>query len=178
MLDLPMDYQESKTAIVSFASEFIPSHVLPAGMFIKIPPKHVDYASYSQLPCTEEDRAKIYKLISTIGPKGLPWLLLHKNELEKLGAEINATVHPLKFLGTIFSNAELKSDMKLVMDSMFKRSNFVKGLAKRIELELQKKQVYKFLDDFSLELHVPVNEVRHYCENSDWEGLIYYLMKH
>ena len=62
---------------------------------------------YDSLKISKVDKEKIEKLITSLGEKGVVSLLLEKSKIEKLGKDVNH-VHPLRFLGTIFSNPYLK----------------------------------------------------------------------
>jgi hypothetical protein len=188
MLDLPIDLffdsQEwKKPALVLFShhhqnlsSFFLCS--IPQGGIIKFPPKE-DHQVYAQLPLSDEDREKIIDLITTIGTKGkIDLLLNHKSRLEKLGDEIDAKVHPLKFLAVIFSNPQLKSTMASIRGDYFKWSNFLSGFSKKLNFEYKKGKIQKFLNDFSLEVNASSDELRQLFEKKDWEGFLDYLINH
>ncbi len=189
MFDLPIDFQESpiKQEIVFFSNRFLSftpfshSYSIPFAGIINLSPQE-DYQAYSELPCSEEDRNKIFDLITTIGTKGkLDLLMNHKTRLERMGDEINAKVHPLKFLAVIFSNPNLKNYMNNIRGDYFKWTNFVHGLSKRINVEFKKGKVDRFIEDFSAQLNVSADDLRSFYKNGnkkDWEGFVDYLISH
>jgi hypothetical protein len=188
MFDLPIEFTDLQECCSKQEQVFFTPHLrtfsrffscsLPVAGIITLPAKE-DYQVYAQLPCADAERAKIIDLITTIGTKGkIDILLNHKGRLEKLGSEINEKVHPLKFLAVIFSNPQLKNYMGSIRHDYFKWSNFIHGLAKRINLEAKKGKVLKFVDDFSLEIHGSSDDIRCLCEKKDWEGLVEYLINH
>ncbi len=178
MFDLPIDHVKQEMVFFFTKLSSHPLHyALPIAGFIKTSPQK-DYQTYSQLPLTDEYRGKITDLITTIGTKGkLDLLVHHKSRLEKLGDDIDEHVHPLRFLSVIFSNPQLKSYMGEINHDYFKWSEFIKGLSKRLNVEMKKGCVLKFLDAFSLEINVPAEGVRPLCEKGNWEELVEYLIR-
>ena len=78
-----------------------------ASILKKPPVKPMDIA-YKDLVCTEQDKAIVYEIISTMADNGKLSLLFKQAHLKEIGAQINH-LHPLKFLSAIFSEPHLKS---------------------------------------------------------------------
>src|SRR5258708_1989893 len=101
--------------------------------FVKIPPVAQppvvdEEPSYQKLVCTEEDRQNIGYIITTMAENGLLTLYFqYKGDLTHRGAEI-VHVHPLRFLGVIFSDPNLKECMKKIFPSNAKRDRFMRDL--------------------------------------------------
>jgi hypothetical protein len=155
----------------------MPNNFLTSSLaaIIKIPPKPQEY-TYAQVPCSNEDQAKIKELITTIGTHGKIDLLLHyKSHLEQLGDEVRP-VHPLKFLDVIFSDPTLKNYMKDIYDDYFKWSNFINNIAEVLETESKKGTVQKYLPDFASNLHISPSTLQPFVDKRDWKNFVTYLI--
>ncbi len=130
---------------------------------------------YKELVCTDQDRANIYEIISTIGENGKLSLLFKQSHLKELGAKINH-VHPLKFLAVIFTDSHLKTCMFSVWDDYFKRTHFLDGLGPSLTREAEKEKLNQYLGDFATELKIPLENLRPYFDMRDWESLVLYLI--
>jgi hypothetical protein len=144
------------------------------GGIIKIPPKPMEQ-SYKDLPCTDEDRGKIYELITALAENGKISLLFKQGKLKALGSEIEY-IHPLKFLGVIFSNPQLKQFMREIFSDYFKRTGFLDGLGPSMMREYEKGKLFPYLAEFSRDVGVPEHELRPFIQALDWEGLVRYLI--
>lgn len=142
---------------------------LPLAQIIRIPPGGQKDPSYSKLICTEEDKALISELISTLSESSKFSLLMKQSHLRQLGAQINH-VHPFKFLGAIFSNPRLKIGMRNVFDDYFKRSGFMEGLGPSLTREASKNKLIQYLDEFAAEVNVDKNQLRSLFGNKNWSG--------
>ncbi|MBN1915052.1 MAG: hypothetical protein JW769_04110 [Parachlamydiales bacterium] len=138
---------------------------------IKIHKDAPSNVSYADLPAKKEDVQKIYYLITTTGGGSWKKLWSDRKRLYKIGDEIRY-IHPLKFLGIIYSNNDLKPHMLSIVDHYFKRTNFIKDLASAMELELSRNNIDKYLDDFSEHIKVPKEIFSPYIQRKDWAGLL------
>lgn len=172
MLELPPPNFFQKAKIV------IEQSIPKSNYFLtSIKTKEVKDNPYNELICTDVDKRKIYHIIHTLGTNGkLALLFKHKKKLEKFGDEIRH-VHPLKFLGYIFSNNILKNDMKKIMNDYFVRKNFMKDLSIEMTNELKNGSVRRIIKSFSEKLHVHENELIPFIEKKDWHGFVNYLAK-
>ena len=107
--------------------------------------------------------------------KNLIQLVFEKNAIEKKGKKINH-VHPLRFMGYILSNPELKSDVRAIKKSSFKWDAFVDGFAKRMKEELSHENVYQHIPGFAMEIGTTAKHVEEYVRKKDFEGLIRSLL--
>ena len=180
---LPMDidiHQITKPEIQEERACSIKNHLIysKAGLaaIVKIPSKKENYQTFAQLPRTAEDEVKIDDLISTMGSNGKVALLFHhEKRLRKMGDELRY-IHPLKFIGFIFSKPELKQHMGSIFDDYFKRINFVKDYAQTMDIYDLKNMLVIYVDDFSKEVDVPANKIMPFINNKDWEGLLRFLI--
>jgi hypothetical protein len=143
---------------------------------IKInPSKENPNATYQDLVCTEDDKASIYEIISTMSENGKINLLLKQNRLKELGAKINH-LHPMKFLTSIFGNAYLKVCMVNVYDDYFKRVGFMDGLAPSLDRTADKGKLIPYVDEFAQELGIDPDSIRWFFHLRDWDGLVRQLI--
>ena len=167
MFDIPIHHEQNIITEVT-----LPFYL---GAIIKIPTEKEEILSYSQLECSEEDRAKIYELIETMGNNGKITLLLkYKTHLEKLGDEVRH-VHSLKFLGVIYSHPVPKQCMKEVLNDYFKRINFIDGLATVIETEIKKGSIDKCLIDFAKDVNVNHYDLIPFIKKKNWRGFLEHI---
>lgn len=147
---------------------------------LKFPPDRPQKETpYKDLVCTEQDKAIIYEIITTMARNSKLGLFMKSNHLRNLGAQINH-VHALKFLATIFSNPELKACMPDIFDDHFKKGGLMDGLAPSLTRESEKGKLMMYLEDFSKEVgQHPHNtpHIRNYFQSQEWENLVKFLMK-
>jgi len=130
--------------------------------------------SYKDLVCTEDDKRKIYYIIHSLGNDSYLTLLMNIKKFRKVGDEVRH-VHPLCFLGYVYTTFELKKDMKVVMGAYFIRNEFLKEVVPVLEREYSNNNIYPFLADFSKEIHVSEDLIRPFVDKRNWEGLIKFL---
>lgn len=143
---------------------------------IKKPPAKTLETLYKDLTFTEQDRANIYEIISTMAEKGKLGLLFQQNHLRELGAQINH-VHPLKFLASIFKDPYLKSSMYYIWNDYFKRNGFLEGLAPSLTREAEKGKLDMYLKDFAADVGVSPEALKAYFDVRDWENLVLFLIQ-
>lgn len=144
---------------------------------IKKPPVKTEEPAYKDLSCTEEQKAFIYEIISTMGEYGKASLFFKQGHLKELGARIS-DVHPMKFMSTIFTNDYLRTCMPGIWDDYFKRTNLMGGLGPSLTREMEKGKLLSHLKNFAEELAVPEELIRPYFEAQDWENLVLFLIQY
>lgn len=147
------------------------------GSIIKRPPPKPVELSWNELPCSEQDRADIYEIVSTVAEKGKINLLVnHQSDLREKGARIEH-VHPLKFFSVILSNPHLKHCMSIICDDYFKRTNFVGDLVSALKREAGRGHTLIYLNEFGSAIGVSPESLRGYFDSQDWENMVYYLVR-
>lgn len=144
---------------------------------VKIPPPTQENCPYAELPCTQLQKTYICELITSMGEQS--WFSLFKNRghLEAIGAHINS-VHPLKFLGTIFSNPSLKPQMAAIFDDSLKKNQLMNnGLIPNLDREAEKGNLHKYLRDFAEEIHVSPQALEGYFHSHQWEEMVRFLIQ-
>ncbi len=145
-----------------------------SGSIIKIPPAAQEEMTYDKLLCSKDHKDYIEELITAM--KEQSWLTLFKNRkhLEFIGSQINP-VHPLKFLGTIFSNPTLKSYMPVIFEDFLKKGQLLDGLSANLNREADKGALNRYLTPFAQEVGVSPEIIQPYFQSRNWEGLVQML---
>lgn len=151
------------------------AHPMTASI-IRKPPVKTGEVTYKDLVCTEQDKAYIYEIISTVAETSKLSLAFKKGQIEEKGAQI-LHVHPLKFLSTIFTNPYLKSCMYYVWDDYFKKMKFMGGLVPNLTRESEKGRLEQYIKEFSVEVGVPAENLKPYFDAHDWENLVLHLIQ-
>ena len=133
-------------------------------------PKDEKYPPYAELPCTDQDKAIIYEIISKVAEKGKITLLFTKGYYDELRSQIEH-IHPLKFLSTIVTHPYLNSCLVEIFDDFFKRDGFMDGLGPRLSKEADIGKLGQYIEGFANEVGVPQEKILKYFRNHDWEGL-------
>ncbi|KAG6559949.1 hypothetical protein RHABOEDO_000197 [Candidatus Rhabdochlamydia oedothoracis] len=128
--------------------------------------------SFYQLPLLEEDKKNISIIIKTMAEKGLLKLLLLQNDLEKKGDQVNY-IHPLRFIGYIFSNEELKNCMRQIKTSRFKWNEFIKGFSHRMDEEYAVDNLIRFIPEFVEQVYPQHPErIEVFIKKKSWEEFV------
>ncbi|HSX10748.1 MAG TPA: hypothetical protein VLF94_03410 [Chlamydiales bacterium] len=143
---------------------------------IKKPPVKAADLTYDELVCTDEHKACIREIISSMAETSLVGLYFKETHLKALGDQINE-VHPLKFLSVIFTDPYLKTCMTVIWDSNIKRGHFLEGLGGHLDRELAKGKLYSHLEAFGQDVGVPHEQMRPYFDARDWENFVVFLMQ-
>ncbi len=133
--------------------------------------------TYALIPIKEEQAQIIYDIIETVAKNNVLQLGLKKSELEKKRKKID-DVHPLRFLGTIFSNPYLRQRcMPKIQDSIFKWRAFLGGLSGTMDREYDRNNLMSHIPGFCKVVKADEESVRHYLQKKEWEKLVKYLIK-
>lgn len=131
---------------------------------------------YDSLAITAEDRKTICKLLMTMAENNVFKLLIEKKRLEQWGDEIYH-VHPVRFLGTVFTDPRLIYFMREIRRSSFKWDGFVEGFAERMREEASRNNLVRYVDGFAEAVQRDSVEIYPFFEKADFEGLVKYLLK-
>jgi len=131
--------------------------------------------AYEALPITEEEKEKIGKIFITMSENNVFQLLFERKYLQRLGKEINH-VHPMRFLGTAFSDRRITSAIRNIKRSMFKWDGFIDGFAERLNEEYMANNINQYVDGLAEALRVDKNRMQALINKKDFEGLVIYLM--
>ena len=128
--------------------------------------------SFYQLPLLEEDKKNIRIIIKTMAEKGLVKLLFERRYLEKKGDQVNY-IHPLRFIGYIFSDEKLKNCMRQIKTSRFKWNEFINGFSRRMNEEHAIDNLRYYIPEFIEQVH-PKNpeRIEAFIIRKAWEDLV------
>ena len=135
-----------------------------------------DLGSYDELIITAEARGKIEELLQTMAENNVFQLLFLRKRLEKIGREIDF-VHPMRFIGTVFSDPRLVRYMREIRKTSFKWDGFVGGFGKRFKAEIKANNVNDYVPGLAKLLGIKEGGIRIYIEHKNFEGLVLYLMR-
>lgn len=132
-------------------------------------------SAYSQLPLRPEESKIIGEIIEGI-THNVIWLGIHQGEFMRKKQQIKH-VHPMRFLGEIFSNANLKSCMRKVEKTHFQWSRFVQELKANMEKEYSRNNLFQHVEGFCQSVRGDPEKVKGFIQKHDWAGLVRYLIQ-
>jgi len=131
---------------------------------------------YDTLPISVEDKEKISKILLTMSENSIFKLLFEKKRLERLGQEVNH-VHPIRFLGTVFTDPRLIHALHRIRRSGFKWDGFMDGFSERLMQEVKAKNVNQYIPGLAQTLRVRAEDIQAYINYRDFEGLVLFLLE-
>lgn len=132
--------------------------------------------AYETLPITSEEVQKISEILITMAENNVFQLLFQKKHLERLGHEIHH-VHPIRFMGTVFSNNQLVICMRRIRRSSFKWDGFMDGFVERIEQEAKVGNLNPYIPGLAKTLGFQTQDIQSYVDRKDFEGLIIFFVE-
>jgi len=139
-------------------------------------PEEAKPSPYETLHISTEDRQKIGAILVTMAENNVFKLLFEKKRLERLGYEVNH-VHPIRFLGTVFSDPRLVHCLRKIRTSGFKWDGFIDGFSQRFKQEVKAGNIDKYIPSFAASLGVNPEDVQAYVNYRDYEGLVLFLLE-
>lgn len=138
--------------------------------------------SFYQLPCSASDEKIIATIITKMAENKKRKLLVESIKMHRLGNQIDH-VHPLRFLGYIISDPQLKQHMDTILKDSWKWWSFLgsksrKGFVKNMMYEMKRKNVYPHLYGFVKHIDADYDRVIEYIDHKDYEGMAKYLIRH
>jgi hypothetical protein len=130
---------------------------------------------YYRLPLTESEKAMIAKIITILAENNIFELAFIRSEMMKKGDKIRH-VHPLRFMGIIFSDPELRRSMEKISHSYFKWNGFINGFAERADEEASRNNLMRHLPGFAQHVNVDADHLAPFIQKRDWEGFLSYLI--
>jgi hypothetical protein len=131
--------------------------------------------SFYGLPIHLWEKKIIEKIVTSLAEKSLPQLLLERKEMEKRGDQVRH-VHPLRFMGIVFSDSYLKSCLPQFRNQAFKWSNFIGGYSDRMREELAKNNLLQHVDGFADYLNADAAKIKEFINKGQFEDIINYLL--
>ena len=146
----------------------------------------VSTSSYFSRACgsiSSSDEKNISALIRSLADHNYAHILRKKREIEKLTDRIRH-IHPLNLIEYIYQTPSLKRRIPKILDDSlgYKRTGFLngykhrKGLAKRMDEQMDAQNVLQFLPEFTESLQISEHSILPFFYSRDWEGLLRYLL--
>jgi hypothetical protein len=135
-----------------------------------------DTHQFYQLSLSQNASEKIHKLIHNMGTLSWPKLLWKKNEMEKLGEQVDH-VHPLRFLGVIMSDDHLKDCMRNISDSPLKMNRFMNGLSEKLDKNFKKSNLLPYVAGFAETVKKDPYRIEDLVIRKKWHALVDYLLE-
>lgn len=164
------------------SEEPVPTHLRPCSAEMENEPLFIlashpsgSTQPFYSLALSKEDKDNIRFIISTMSKENLVQLAFSKGTLERKGKKIEH-VHPLRFIGYILSQRELKQALKQVRKSSFKWDHFIAGFARRMKDENSHNNLHAYIPGFAQQVGCREELVRRYIHHKDWEGLVKALL--
>lgn len=181
------EVQDAPTNTLSLAEEELVEEVIPVledlahlvaqpAVTVAELPAEEKKSPFDTLPISYEEKRKIERILMTLSENSVFKLLFEKKHLERLGHEVNH-VHPIRFLGTVFSDQRLVYCLYRIRSSSFKWDGFVEGFSERFKEEIRANNVNQYIPSFAAYLNVKPEVIQSYINANDLEGLIVFLME-
>jgi len=121
-------------------------------------------------PLTENEKANIRYIITTLANTSTIGLAFYQKKLQQAGNNVDH-VHPLKFLGYIFSDPKLKSDVPRIASMPWNRfaNDMGESLGKAYQRENLKPE---YIHEFAKQIGVPYESIQSYFQQRQWVSLI------
>jgi hypothetical protein len=134
-----------------------------------------NYQLFYQLRLLDKDKKRIDKLIKELADSSYWSLLRRKKEFDKLKEKIEP-IHPLRFIGYIYSKDSLKKRMPRIQNESLKWNRFVSSFGDRMSKEASHGNLLPYLPGFCQLLGVNPRDVEHFIQKRDWKKLLDFLM--
>lgn len=138
-------------------------------------PKSEEAKLFFNLPLTDEDKVIIRKIVTSMADKNVLQLLMDKKSMERKGDKIRP-VHPMRFIGFVLSDPNLRRCMKLVSKTTFKWGGFLDGYEKRMKEESKAGNLFRYTAGLADLLEVERHVIQRYLNQSDYEGLVKHFL--
>lgn len=135
----------------------------------------VSSSPYETLTISLEEKHLINKLLTTMAENNIFKLLLEKKRLEMIGENIQR-VHPIRFLGTVFTDHHMVDCMHKIRESGFKWDGFVEGFGERMRQEAKRDNLAPYVPGFAEAVQRNPDKIMVYIKAVDFEGLVKFLL--
>lgn len=132
-------------------------------------------AAYDALQITGEEKQIIGKILTTMAESNVVSLWFQRKELESMGQQIHH-IHPIRFLGTVFSNQRLVNALHYIRQNKFKWDGFIEGFSERFKQEAILNNIHPYISGLANHINVNAEDIRKYCDKRNYEGLIIFLI--
>lgn len=133
------------------------------------------YRNYDH-PLTADEKSTIAYIVNTLANNSYTRLLLMKGDLDRAGAKVDH-VHPLRHLAAIFTDEQLKVNIRNIKKKSLVWKNYVSGLGNSLSEEAARNNLTNdFVEDFARTLKLEPSQVQPMIGQQSWSNLIDYLI--
>lgn len=123
------------------------------------------------------DEADIRYIVTTLSDVSTPRLLFFKSSLDDAGDRIHH-VHPLNFLGLIFSDTELRVKVRNIKAKSWVWKTFMSGLKTSLNEEYAKQNLLpEYYASFSERVGIDQRKIDDAAQNARWDDMVNILIK-
>lgn len=127
-------------------------------------------------PMTAIEEEKIRFIITTLSSQSAIGLLISKPSLQEAGTHVQE-VHPLRFMGFIFSDPELRIAVKRIGSIPWHQ--FVAGMEGNFEAASSRNNLSdSMIHDFALQIDQEFSEIQPFFIHHKWANLLNYIRNH
>lgn len=140
-------------------------------------PKTEEAKPFFDLLIREKDKKLIRDLIGGIADTPLLQLMLpsEQNRLKKMGEKARV-VHPLRFIGFILADAQMRRQLKDISGSSFKWPRFVEGFEDQMKEEAKKGNLVAYVPGFSELLGAEADVIYGLLQKKNYSGIIEFFL--
>lgn len=123
-------------------------------------------------PLTTEEKKDIKYIVNTLGMDSLVSITSSKSSIKKAGKRVDH-VHPLRFLGYVFSDEEMKASMKAMEGRSWVWSEFSGGLKDSLEVESSRNNLKpEYVNDFASRVGINIEVISPSINQHSWDTFI------
>jgi len=125
---------------------------------------------------SSKEKKDISFIVNTLGMGSLIEIAKQRSAIKDAGKRVDR-VHPLNFLGTIFSDEQMKASMHAMQNRLWVWSEFLSGVKESSEVEANRNNIKpEYIDDFAARLGISSASVYPSIANRQWEQLVNILI--
>ncbi len=126
---------------------------------------------YYELPLTRQNEDHIHELIEKLSKKPLAKLALQSKRMYQLGNLVEG-VHPLRFIGFVFTHNHLRECMRDVRKNLVKWQYFAGGCKEKLDYYADHGGLQPYIAGFCHQTQANRESIEYYIDHRDWEGLL------
>jgi hypothetical protein len=128
------------------------------------------------VPVTKSEKDDLTHIVHTLARSSLAKLGTSKSSLKKVGDRIDH-LHPLRFLTIIFTDEELKADIRVIRTRSWVWDTFFEGLADSLQEESKNNNILpEYIEDFSKNVGIDPNLITPSIQARKWKELVNILI--
>lgn len=156
--------------------EFLVDYMVQGSDLMMLTPKAKStYRNYT-IPVKSSEKSDVKYIVTTLGNSSPLKIASSRSSLKKAGDRID-NLHPLRFVGCIFSDEEMKAAIHNMQGRSWVWGEFLSNINDSFSTEANNNNLNQFVQDFTNNLNIGFTEVNNLIANRQWTDLIDYLIK-